>query len=416
MVQLFDTLDAATTARICADGSLVAEVRGARTGIQEYLGREVDPTGELGLRDKAIVRVYRPADEVFKRDSLASFSAAPVTIDHPSVMVNADNWRTYGVGEINGDVVRDGEFVRVPIIVRDAAAVAKVRSTHKQLSMGYTCTLDATPGTTPDGQAYDAVQRDVRINHIAAVPAARGGPELKISDERSGSTPLADGVSEAISLLKKAISLHEKHMNGTAPTTGVAGEKSQKLMMSQMMRALSELESDPSEKPMKMDALVYGENTMKIKIGDAEVDATNGEAVRIAVDSLNAKLATYATDKASLEAKVVTLEKQVADAKLTPAQLRDAARAFQIVADKAKALGVTVSDEMDEPAIMRAAVTAKLGDAAKDWTDAQFAASFAALTADMKVSDAAPHVHNLAPAKFADSATVVASIRAARYA
>ena len=63
---------------------------------------------------------------------------------------------------------------------------------------------------------------------------------------------------------------------------------------------------------------------MKIKIGDAEVDATNGEAVRIAVDSLNAKLATYATDKASLEAKVVTLEKQVADAKLTPAQLRDA--------------------------------------------------------------------------------------------
>lgn len=352
MVQLFDTLDAATTARICADGSLVAEVRGARTGIQEYLGREVDPTGELGLRDKAIVRVYRPADEVFKRDSLASFSAAPVTIDHPSVMVTADNWRTYGVGEINGDVVRDGEFVRVPIIVRDAAAVAKVRSTHKQLSMGYTCTLDATPGTTPDGQTYDAVQRDVRINHIAAVPAARGGPELKISDERNA--PL--------------------------------------------------------------------ENVMKIKIGDAEVDATNGEAVRIAVDSLNAKLATFAadkanaetqiatltTDKASLEAKVITLEKQVADAKLTPAQLRDAARAFQIVADKAKALGVTVSDEMDEPAIMRAAVTAKLGDAATDWTDAQFAASFSTLTADAKSKDPAATVHNLAPAQIKDADAPIA--------
>jgi len=89
-------------------------------------------------------------------------------------------------------------------------------------------------------------------------------------------------------------------------------------------------------------------------------------------------------------------EKQVADAKMTPAQLRDAARAFQIVADKAKAMGVTVSDEMDEPAIMRTVVSAKLGDAAKDWTDAQFAASFSTLTASFKAADSA--VHNLNPA------------------
>ena len=37
--------------------------------------------------------------------------------------------------------------------------------------------------------------------------------------------------------LDAAIQLHKKHMNGTAPTTGPAGEKSQMKMMMQMRAA-----------------------------------------------------------------------------------------------------------------------------------------------------------------------------------
>lgn len=337
MVQLTDALTLDRSARICADGCLVAEVFAARTGMQDYLGAEVDPDGNRFKADQ-IVKVYRPESEVFKADSLATFAAAPVTVNHPSSAVDATNWRSLGVGEINGDVVRDGQRVRVPIIVRDAAAVKAATSTHKQLSMGYATELVfPTDGKHPDGTVCDAYQTNLKINHIALVPAARGGPELRVVDERSA----------------------------------------------------------PQE-----------QTTMKIKIGDAEVDATNGEAVRIAVDSLNTKLssfatdkaaletqiATLATDKATLEAKVTTLESQVADAKLTPSQLRDAAKAYAQTCDKAKALGVTVSDEMDEPAIMKAAVSAKIGDAAAAWNEAQIAASFATLTADAK-----PVVQNINP-------------------
>ncbi|WP_159975864.1 MULTISPECIES: DUF2213 domain-containing protein [unclassified Novosphingobium] len=326
MVQLTDTLAATAIARICADGSLVADVRGARVGIQTYSPSEA---GAPDTFKGSVVRVYRPADEVFSRDSLASFAAAPVTINHPAEMVDASNWKRHGVGEINGDIARDGEFVRVPLIVRDAAAVEKVRTSHKQLSMGYTCTLDWTPGTSADGEAYDAVQRDIRINHIAAVPAARGGPELKISDERT-----------------------------------------------------------PPEKP-----------TMKIKIGDAEVDATNGEAVRIAVDALNTKLAdaqtrataaetnlaTTATAVATKDTEIATLTQKLADAAMTPAKLRDAAKAYAGVCGKAKALGVTFAEDADGEAIMKSVVDAKMGDTAKGWTGDQIAASFAVLTKDAKV-------------------------------
>lgn len=64
-------------------------------------------------------------------------------------------------------------------------------------------------------------------------------------------------VTKAIEALKKAIALHKKHMNGTAPTTGAAGEKSQMLMMTQMEEALGFLESDAAKKKpaMKMPAM-----------------------------------------------------------------------------------------------------------------------------------------------------------------
>lgn len=137
-------------------------------------------------------------------------------------------------------------------------------------------------------------------------------------------------------------------------------------------------------------------------------------AVTTAKDAAEAQVATLTTEKATLDAKVTTLEKQVADAKLTPAQLRDAAKAYQATVDQAKALGVTVSDEMDEAAIQKAVVTAKVGDAAKDWTDVQIAASFATLTKDAK--PAGERVEPIGtPKTFADTAAVRDLARAARY-
>lgn len=48
--------------------------------------------------------------------------------------------------------------------------------------------------------------------------------------------------------LQDAIALHKKHMNGTAPTTGAAGEKSQQAMMDMMVEALSALTGESSSR------------------------------------------------------------------------------------------------------------------------------------------------------------------------
>src|SRR5579859_704988 len=160
------------------DGYLAAFAKVARTGIQTYRG------SELGRPDLATVRVYRPPAEVFHADAMKSFAHRPVTLTHPKTMVNSKNWKRYAKGQTVGEVVRDGEYVRVPMVMMDAGLIdAYERNGIRELSMGYTCDLKWEPGTTPRGEVYDAIQTAIRGNHLAVVPTARGGDQLRIGDD-----------------------------------------------------------------------------------------------------------------------------------------------------------------------------------------------------------------------------------------
>lgn len=159
------------------DGYLVADARVARTGIQVYAGWEV------GKPEKDTVRVYRPEGEVFARDAMASFAHRPVTNDHPDEQVTADNWKQYSVGNTSDEIARDGQFLRVPLMIADAAAIKAVEDGKRELSAGYTSELKWEDGTTPDGEPYDAIQTNIRANHVAIVHRGRAGNQVRIGDD-----------------------------------------------------------------------------------------------------------------------------------------------------------------------------------------------------------------------------------------
>ena len=165
--------------RKTADGYLVTEARVARGGnIQDYYG------SEIGHADASrVFKVYRPENEIFKRDALASFAHKPVTMGHPANGVSPETWRKDAVGSIGSEVVRDGEFVRVPMVIMDAQAIVDIESGVREISMGYDCELVMETGTTKDGRAYDAYQRGHRMNHAAIVEVGRAGPQCRIGDQ-----------------------------------------------------------------------------------------------------------------------------------------------------------------------------------------------------------------------------------------
>ncbi len=163
--------------RVSDEGFVISRGNIARTGIQEYrrfeLGLDGDPMGR--------VKLYRSPDEVFAPDSMRSFDGKPITIDHPPNGVDAKNWRDLAVGDAR-DIKRTGDFMDAELTFKSTDAVAELDNGKSQLSNGYTFDLDMTPGTTPDGMAYDGRQRNIRGNHVALVDAARCGSACRVAD------------------------------------------------------------------------------------------------------------------------------------------------------------------------------------------------------------------------------------------
>lgn len=139
-----------------------------RTGIFHYM-----------RADGSTLRELRLPEHVFDRDSLASFSQVPVTNDHPEVELNADNTKKYAVGSIGERVERDGDFMHSRMLLWDGNAVRDVEGGKVEVSCGYTCDLDFTPGMY-EGEPYDAIQTNIRGNHVAIVDRGRAGPEVRI--------------------------------------------------------------------------------------------------------------------------------------------------------------------------------------------------------------------------------------------
>lgn len=141
--------------------------------------------------DGSIRKEFRPPEEVFHPDSLASLAHATVTDDHPA-KVTRDNWQKVAIGHVAGQVHQDGKFVAGDIHINHGPAIDKAQAEQlAELSCGYQCRLDPTPGMF-EGEPYDAVQRDIRYNHLAAGPVGwgRAGGEVRMRMDSADSDAL----------------------------------------------------------------------------------------------------------------------------------------------------------------------------------------------------------------------------------
>ncbi len=128
-------------------------------------------------------REYRPADEVFAPDSLATLRGAVVTDGHPPKLVTPETYTAVCRGNTLGDPRQDGDLVVSDLMVQDAELCRKALAGDvHDVSCGYTCVVDKTPGVTPDGEKYDAIQRRIRHNHVALLPPGEGrsGPQVSL--------------------------------------------------------------------------------------------------------------------------------------------------------------------------------------------------------------------------------------------
>ena len=124
---------------------------------------------------------YRPDEEVFKDDSLGSLCGIPVTDSHHGLL-NQDN-----VGGIVGSVISQGNREDSNVVADVIIHNAKQIGDKRDLSLGYECDIEDTPGTF-NGEKYDCVQKNIRYNHLAIVAKGRAGNARLRLDSSDGSS------------------------------------------------------------------------------------------------------------------------------------------------------------------------------------------------------------------------------------
>lgn len=270
--------------RDTTDGYMVAMSRIARTGVQEYRA------SELGIIGDHIVRVMRTEDSVFAKDAMSSLSHAPVTINHPTELVDANNWKDLAVGEVGEGVMRDGEWLSAPLILKDAVGVNAARSTHKEISLGYTAEIK----DAPEGADYDLEMTDIKFNHLAIVPRGRAGSEARIGDSA---------------------------LNwGASP--------------------------QPQKEPVQMDMkpIMIGDAAFNVPLADAEKIETAVNALKQEITDRDAALGEHIATITNLEAKILTDEQRAQDA-IELVAVIDRARLFDAKIDVTGKSAVAIKRE-----------------------------------------------------------------------
>jgi hypothetical protein len=310
---------------VTSQGFLKAEGYFGRAGIYEYRNDDGSIRYEL-----------RPPEEVGDPEALASYDGASVTVGHPAEEVNAENVRRHEVGTVSGEARMDGEHVAGGVLIKDARAIKAVKAGKQELSPGYRIDLDETPGadrryatpSNPTGR-YHAVQRKIRVNHLALVDRARGGSTVRLRMDAAEVRSDGGKLTTAVDGHQHLIDLCD--WNGSPRWSGCTSE------------AMSDGASEGHEHPWVKHAdgrVEIGESAGHTHAildengasggpvparADAEIDrsGTRSESGRMADITTDEQIRSLKAQLAEMSAKLVPLE----SAKTQAAQRADAADA-----------------------------------------------------------------------------------------
>ena len=152
-------------------------------GIFEYTNEDGSTRKELRL-----------SEEVFSEKSLASYKGKPVIITHDAGVIDKNNVGVENIGTILSKGYKDGDSVRAEIVIHETDKMKECGL--RELSLGYNLTLDETPGEW-NGEHYDAIQRNIEINHLALVGSARAGETARLNIDEKIKNQGGNEMSEA---------------------------------------------------------------------------------------------------------------------------------------------------------------------------------------------------------------------------
>lgn len=288
-----------------------------RTGIFKY----VDNQGNIRLE-------LRHPEDVLEEDSLESLKQIPITVEHPTVLVDSTNAKNLSVG-LTGETVKvDGENIKTTVTITALDGINAVDNGKEELSLGYTLDLEEEEGVY-NGQLYTHRQKNIRYNHLAIVERGRAGANARLN-------------------------------------------------------------FDSFECGMIVDENIKLERENMVKINIDNVDVEVDEAVKKAYDSLKARLDSATAETEALKAKLDETEEQLKKAKEinSDSAISEKAKArVELIAKAGKVVNIDGLYDLSDREIKLSVIKSRydsldLTDKSDDYVSARFDAICEALTSN----------------------------------
>lgn len=232
----------------------------SKVGVFPYSGRSIG-----GEEPDRIYHVYRPAEELGSAECIESFKLLPFVDEHHMVGEGAMPAEQKGVhGTTGEDVFFEDGTLYSNLKVFSNALANLIEGGKRELSCGYRCEYEFAPGEY-NGVKYDAIQRNIRGNHLALVEEGRMGKEVAVLD----SMVFTFDAKEFLSMENKELEQHEsaemKEINSIKELIAALAAKVDSLIEGEKKEAEMEAAKDGAKPEGKPEAKAEGMDAAEIK-------------------------------------------------------------------------------------------------------------------------------------------------------
>jgi hypothetical protein len=172
----------------------------SKVGVFDYSGAAIG--GHGGLDPYALYGVYRPAEELSSKDTVASARLVPWVDDHPRRLLGSEESglvpaEEKGIEGVTGeDIYFKDDTLFGNIKVFSQSLADEIANGKTELSMGYACKYERSDGEF-EGRPYQFIQRGIRFNHVALVKSGRMGPDVAVLDSHDEGVEMENEKKEA---------------------------------------------------------------------------------------------------------------------------------------------------------------------------------------------------------------------------
>ena len=269
--------------------------------------------------DGSIRRELRLPEEVFSKETLDSFNGLPIYVGHKTGengtlekdQVKRDEW---AVGTASNPV-GDNVYVASDIKITREDGINAVKSGIRSFSVGYTCDIEQESGVW-GGIAFDAIQRNIKGDHLALCASARQGDQAVL---RMDSAEMVIEEKAAVAVENKDIKKEDRmaenmktiqldSVDYQAEEAVISAYKSEKARADSLVDELANKQKSISTLEAERDSAKERADALEAKVADLEKAKLDEAEINKRVEARMNLIALAGEAKAEVKADMSDLE------------------------------------------------------------------------------------------------------------